>query len=154
MNLYSEPATSQQLIGATADIITRQDAYPAALIRGHHADRLVLRLAEVWVQVNVSDITTLGTKSDIPLADTRAVRVADRGTSRSYEGIAIRTVQLVWTCPACGRPRGEPGHSMIVEDGEYYYVDAWSNTCGHIDMYRQVLVEAGWHPIQHRAVKA
>ncbi|MFI0406491.1 hypothetical protein [Actinomadura sp. 3N508] len=138
--------TAQQLVGATADITTRHNgAHTAALIYGHHAGRLVLRPAGEWVQIDADDITAGHTHDDTPLADRRTVRVCDRGTSRSYEGITIRAITLVWTCPACGRPRGEPRNGRLIEDGEHYHVHIWDNPCGHIDMYGQCLIEAGVH---------
>jgi len=74
------------------------------------------------------------------------VRVGDRGYSRSYEGVSVRTVAISAACPNCGGPRGEKRSGRIIEDGEYYWVDDWDNQCGHEDMYASVLVEAGWHP--------
>ncbi|MER6816116.1 hypothetical protein ABT299_43205 [Spirillospora sp. NPDC000708] len=145
--LDSEPATPQQLVGATADLTTRQGAqYTAELIRGYHAGRLVLRPAGVWVQLDAADVISGVTHDATPHADTRTVQLPDRGTSRSYEGITIRTVTLVWTCPACDRPRGEPRISRLPEDGEHYYVHTWRNACGHNDLYTCCLVEAGCHP--------
>ncbi|WP_141575730.1 hypothetical protein [Actinomadura sp. WMMA1423] len=147
--LDGERATAERLVGLTADITTRQGTtYTAELVRGYYAGQVVLRHADTWVQIDAADITTGRTHDDIPPAITRTVRVADRGTSRSYEGVTIRRVTLVWTCPYCGRPRGEPRTSRIPEDGEYYYADAWSNPCAHTDMYAQVLVEAGVHLVQ------
>ena len=147
--LNGESANAAQLIGLTADITTRQGTtYTAELIRGYSAGRLVLRHADTWVQIDADDITAATTHDDIPAAATRTVRVADRGTSRSYEGVTIRPVTLVWTCPYCDRPRGEPRTSRIPEDGEYYYADAWSNPCAHLDLYSQILVEAGVHLLQ------
>ncbi|MGI5201574.1 hypothetical protein ACQEU6_08340 [Spirillospora sp. CA-108201] len=147
--LEDETTTAEQFVGVTADITNRQGAtYTAERIRGCSAGRLVLRHADTWVQIDADDITAATTHDDIPAAATRTVRVADRGTSRSYEGVTIRPVTLVWTCPYCDRPRGEPRSSRIPEDGEFYYADAWSNPCAHLDRYSQVLVEAGVHLLQ------
>jgi hypothetical protein len=147
--LNGEPATAEQLVGVTADITTRQGTtYTTELIRGYHAGRLVLRHADTWVQIGAGDVTTGKTHDDTPAAATRTVIVADRGYSRSYEGVTERAVTLVWTCPLCGRPRGEPRNSRLPEDGWNYCVHQWDNPCGHLDMYAQVLVEAGAHPVQ------
>lgn len=153
--LDGEPATPQQLVGATADVTTRQGiAYTAELIRGYHAERLVLRQDGAWIQIDAADITAGRAHDAISRADTRTVRVSDRGTSKSYEGVTIRTITLVWTCPDCGRPRGEVRDGRVIEDGEHYHVHVWDNPCGHLDLYSHVLVEAGVHLAQPRPVTA
>jgi hypothetical protein len=75
--------------------------------------------------------------------DTMTVRVIDRGTSRSYEGLRIRQVNISAYCLKDGQRRGEPRGHHFSEDGEWYTCDRWTNPCGHVDMYDDVLVEAG-----------
>lgn len=54
------------------------------------------------------------------------------------------TVEIANTCPVCGGPRGEPQHKSFYECGAWYNVNTWENPCGHIDKYKDVLVEAGY----------
>ena len=70
------------------------------------------------------------------------VRVIDRGKSRSYTGVTVRTVTIPATCPTCGGPRGEPRNHNQCEDGDWLSVDVWKNPCGHVDSYTDVLAEA------------
>jgi hypothetical protein len=55
---------------------------------------------------------------------------------------ALRTVEIADTCPQCGGPRGEVRGYNGCEDGAYYHVNVWTNSCGHIDDYEAVLAEA------------
>lgn len=75
------------------------------------------------------------------------VTVVDReATNRAWGTpglftVLTRTVEISDTCPVCGGPRGEPTKRAFCEDGHHYSVDCWSNPCGHIDSYRDVLRE-------------
>lgn len=82
------------------------------------------------------------TDIDFPEHMAMKVRVVDRGTSRSYEGVKIRTVAIQRSCPKCGGPRGEVYSHRFCEDGAWYDCDRWDNPCGHVDMYTDVLIEA------------
>lgn len=59
-----------------------------------------------------------------------------------FAGIALRTVKIRDRCPQCGGPRGDPVKNRYHEWGEFYYVDNWTNPCGHVDRYSDVLQEA------------
>lgn len=81
---------------------------------------------------------------------TRTVVVLDRtaqdaGWGRGGGGIVLRNVTLVWICPRCLGPRGEPVRRPACEDGHHYAVDCWTNPCGHVDTYSAVLREAQLH---------
>lgn len=54
----------------------------------------------------------------------------------------IRTVEIADTCPVCGAPRGVPHLVRYCEDGEWYDVSRWTNPCGHLDTYADVIREA------------
>ena len=54
------------------------------------------------------------------------------------------TVEVADTCPVCGGPRGEPTPHSQCEDGEWFSLNTWTNPCGHLDRYPDVLVEAGY----------
>lgn len=75
----------------------------------------------------------------------RTVRIIDRSgwgvPNASYP--TVRTVSIAWVCPVCGGPRGEPSETNFIEDGEWLNVHTWSNPCGHVDAYQDVLIEAG-----------
>lgn len=55
-------------------------------------------------------------------------------------------VTIADNCPICGAPRGAPRPHQQCEDGEWFTVDVWENSCGHLDSYREV-----WHESQARA---
>lgn len=57
--------------------------------------------------------------------------------------IGPRAIQISDKCPVCGGPRGEPVDKRFCEDGEWYSVNTWTNPCGHVDKYADVLREAG-----------
>ncbi|MFI7608497.1 hypothetical protein ACIBTV_25555 [Micromonospora sp. NPDC049366] len=82
-------------------------------------------------------------KADVVEASTMEVRVVDRGTQVGYEYPLIRTVRIATTCPQCGGRRGEPSPFRFCEDGGWLVCDRWTNPCGHIDYYGQVLREVG-----------
>jgi hypothetical protein len=58
-------------------------------------------------------------------------------------GVIVVTGDIADTCqrPACGQPRGEVRGFNGYEDGEPYHVNVWDNTCGHVDMYEDVVRE-------------
>lgn len=82
----------------------------------------------------------------VPDQATMTVRVANRGYSRSYEGVRVTTVTIAKVCPKCGGPRGDARPGRVIEDGEHHAVSNWDNPCGHVDQYSDVLIEAGIHP--------
>jgi hypothetical protein len=53
-------------------------------------------------------------------------------------------IEIGDTCPVCGGPRGEPYGYNFIEDDTPYFVHKWDNPCGHMDLYADVLVEAGY----------
>lgn len=54
----------------------------------------------------------------------------------------LRTVTISDRCPTCGGPRGEATKCPCYEDGVSFVVDCWTNPCGHIDRYADVLKES------------
>lgn len=62
--------------------------------------------------------------------------------SGSWGGRPV-TVKIADTCPVCGGPRGELRWQTFCEDGEWFTVNVWTNACGHVDKYTDVLKEAG-----------
>ena len=54
------------------------------------------------------------------------------------------TVEIADTCPVCGGKRGEPRGYNFCEDEQWFWVNRWDNPCGHMDMYRDVLIESGY----------
>lgn len=54
------------------------------------------------------------------------------------------TVQIPAVCPVCGGPRGEPTWDRFRDTGEWYSVHKWTNPCGHVDKYKDILIEAGY----------
>ena len=53
-----------------------------------------------------------------------------------------KTVEISNCCPVCGKLRGKPKPYNFCEDGTWYTVDKWINPCGHIDFYKDCLIEA------------
>ncbi|WP_327415479.1 hypothetical protein [Streptomyces sp. NBC_01233] len=88
------------------------------------------------------------------LPETMTVRVTNRGEGPGYSGVGIVTVTVAARCPQCGGPRGwdTVKTSRITEDGEHYYADAWSNPCGHLDLYADVLRESRLRPVPTTAL--
>jgi len=86
-------------------------------------------------------MTTTG--QDTP---TMTVTVRDRAAEAPW-GYGLtspktRTVTISAHCPRCGSQRGEPTGRRECDDGAYYWVQTWTNPCGHVDMYAAVIVEA------------
>ena len=59
-----------------------------------------------------------------------------------HAGILSTTVRLVWVCPVCGGPRGEPTDGVSWDGSRRLYCHTWFNPCGHIDKYPDVRTEA------------
>lgn len=74
------------------------------------------------------------------------VRVRDRAAESPWGSGPInpivRTVTIPATCPRCGGPRGAATNLNQIDDGAHYSVDTWSNDCGHVDIYADVVKEA------------
>ena len=74
------------------------------------------------------------------------VRVIDRAASNALWGtpnyrIIIKQVTIDDVCPVCGGPRGEPEVKRFYECGDWHECDVWTNPCGHVDKYADVLKE-------------
>ena len=69
----------------------------------------------------------------------RTVRIP---ASPYHEGRYAMTAILLWVCPACGGPRGEPFPSHSYDGSRRLHVHGWHNPCGHVDKYSEVLKEA------------
>ena len=55
--------------------------------------------------------------------------------------VHLATVEIADTCPVCGKPRGKPARRRFCEDGVFYHADIWTNACGHVDYYKDVIKE-------------
>lgn len=60
-----------------------------------------------------------------------------------HAGLHIVAVELVWLCPECGGPRGEPFDTLSYDGSRRLEVQGWVNPCGHTDQYGAVRTEAG-----------
>lgn len=78
--------------------------------------------------------------------ETMQVTVRDRSAEAAWgsgpTNPHIRTLTISANCPACQGPRGEPQGQNTCDDGAYYWVHIWTNPCGHVDLYADVVVEA------------
>lgn len=78
--------------------------------------------------------------------ETLTVVVRDRASEDPWgSGLTnpcIREVTIPAVCPQCGGPRGEPRWLRTYDDGVWYSVQVWDNPCGHLDTYRDVVIEA------------
>ncbi len=63
------------------------------------------------------------------------------GSSGPYR-IITKTIKISSFCHVCGEKRGEPEKLNMCEDGDYAMVNTWTNPCGHLDKYCDVLKEA------------
>jgi hypothetical protein len=79
-------------------------------------------------------------------AETMTVTVRDHAAESpwgsGWTNPKVREVTISAFCPTCGGRRGEPQGSNQCDDGAYYWVQVWSNPCGHVDMYDAVIAEA------------
>lgn len=79
--------------------------------------------------------------------ETMKVTVVDRASMDKLWGhglyqVLCRTVVISNRCPQCHGPRGMPQSRHFFEDGCSYSADVWTNPCGHLDKYEDVLREA------------
>ncbi|MFC9361303.1 hypothetical protein ACFTZB_32585 [Rhodococcus sp. NPDC057014] len=80
------------------------------------------------------------------MTDTITVTVRDRtaepGWGSGLLRVCTRKVEISISCAHCGGRRGIPKPTYQHEDGITYWVDTWTNPCGHVDHYASVLAEA------------
>ena len=70
------------------------------------------------------------------------VRVVYRDPRKGRElYFSIVNITIRDCCPVCGGKRGKPVLRRYCEDGEWYSVHNWTNPCGHVDKYRDVIQE-------------
>lgn len=50
-------------------------------------------------------------------------------------------IEIADTCPVCGGKRGTPYWHRFHEDGQWIDVQKWDNPCGHVDSYKDCIVE-------------
>lgn len=67
-----------------------------------------------------------------------------------HEGYHSLRVTLLWVCPICGGPRGEPHPALSYDGSRRLNVDGWTNPCGHVDGYATVRQEAKSFPSPER----
>lgn len=83
------------------------------------------------------------------MSETMTVTVRDRASEApwgyGWTDPVTRTVTISAFC-RCGQRRGEPRGLNSCDDGAFYWVQVWTNPCGHVDRYEKVLAEA-----RHRA---
>lgn len=60
-----------------------------------------------------------------------------------HEGLPTNliTLEIIDRCPWCGMPRGKPYKAFSYDGSRKIECDAWINSCGHIDLYKKVVVE-------------
>lgn len=80
----------------------------------------------------------------VPVAKTMTYLVVDREAMKDATHYRVITTKatVACECPKCGGPRGEPESRNFYDDGDTYTANVWTNPCGHIDMYDDVLKEA------------
>jgi hypothetical protein len=75
--------------------------------------------------------------------ETMTVTIRDRSAESPWgSGLTqpvIRQVTISAYCPIDGQRRGEPHGLNQCDDGAHYWVQTWSNACGHTDMYADVI---------------
>lgn len=71
------------------------------------------------------------------------VRAAEAPWGVGPTAPVVQEVEILAECPRCGKPRGKPSTVRQHDDGVTYYVDVWTNPCGHVDRYEDVAKEAG-----------
>lgn len=75
--------------------------------------------------------------------ETRAYLIRDdSGDPTGKPVTAYATVPAA--CPTCGKARGEPTERTVHDactDTEYR-ISVWRNSCGHVDLHRDVIAEA------------
>jgi hypothetical protein len=79
-------------------------------------------------------------------AETMTVTIRDRSAEAPW-GVGptspvVRTLTISASCPTCSARRGQPSTLRQHDDGCTYYVDVWTNPCGHLDRYEAVVDEA------------
>ena len=52
------------------------------------------------------------------------------------------TINISDNCPICGCKRGEPKLNRYCEDETFYYLHNWTNSCGHLDEYKNCYLES------------
>lgn len=59
-----------------------------------------------------------------------------------HQGFYSQQVTLLWICPVCLGPRGEPFETISYDGSRRLAVDGWTNPCGHVDSYTDCRREA------------
>ena len=82
---------------------------------------------------------TLNVEATFCTSKKRLVTIPSR---ENHGGFLRTTVELDWVCPQCGGPRGEVYQAESFGGSRKMICDKWTNPCGHIDWYQDVLKEA------------
>lgn len=77
------------------------------------------------------------------MAEDVPVREVTIPASDMHDGFHSARVKLLWRCPRCDGPRGEPFPTVSYDGSRRLSCDGWRNPCGHVDIYRDVRREAG-----------
>lgn len=74
--------------------------------------------------------------------DTRVRRSVQIPACDKHEGWHSVRVELDWTCPVCGGPRGDIFRTVSYDGSRRLGCDGWTNPCAHVDRYSAVRAEA------------
>lgn len=77
----------------------------------------------------------------------RAKLDSEWGISQFRPDRSLVTIEISDKCPSCGGPRGTPYWRRMCEEGDWYDAQCWTNPCGHVDMYADVLKEFRCEPV-------
>lgn len=78
----------------------------------------------------------------------RKVTCLWRGATGVYQHPEMVQVEVLWICPTCRKPRGEPASVAFKIDDQQVSFDRWHNACGHVDLQRDIVLEG--HALQRR----
>jgi len=76
----------------------------------------------------------------VKIVDRQAIK--DSWGSPGLYTVITQTVEISDRCSVCDKERGKPTRKSFYEGGQTYSVDVWSNPCGHIDEYFDVIRDA------------
>lgn len=123
--------------------IQRQESAGTAASRQSLAKKEINTLDEILQSENEKQMTLDDfISSEEELEKTRNIKEVELPASEHHQGLYTVKVKLRWSCPICGKTRGNVERVRSYDGSLRLTCDGWNNPCGHVDRYDKLRIEA------------
>jgi len=107
-----------------------------------------------WHRAHPGDCTGVSYREDGKTVhlDLYPVKTVVIPACEEHQGYMSVSVRLYWICPRCKEPRGPVCKGRSYDGFRILAVDRWTNPCGHVDKYHNLLFEAANNGLNRKGI--